>query len=261
MRATILQTNTVWGKPSDNQQNAEVLLCQAPKSDIYILPEMWSTGFATSPEGIAEEEDFFSSNGSLAWMKSMARKHDAAICGSLSVKTDGGKFVNRSYFVYPDGRVEHYDKKHLFFAGGEHKSYTAGTRRVVAEYKGVRFLLLICYDLRFPVWSRNDLDYDAIICVANWPTPREEVWSTLLKARAIENQCFVLGANRVGTDDQCTYTGASAIVSPYGKVMAGGGAEEGWTSAELVIEKLDKFRKTFPVLDDKDEFCIIEKSL
>ena len=165
---------------------------------------MWSTGFATSPEGIAEEEDFCSSNGSLAWMKSMARKHDAAICGSLSVKTDGGKFVNRSYFVYPDGRVEHYDKKHLFFAGGEHKSYTAGTRRVVAEYKGVRFLLLICYDLRFPVWSRNDLDYDAIICVANWPTPREEVWSTLLKARAIENQCFVLGANRVGTDDQCT---------------------------------------------------------
>ena len=117
MRATILQTNTVWGKPSDNQQNAEVLLCQAPKSDIYILPEMWSTGFATSPEGIAEEEDFCSSNGSLAWMKSMARKHDAAICGSLSVKTDGGKFVNRSYFVYPDGRVEHYDKKHLFFAG------------------------------------------------------------------------------------------------------------------------------------------------
>lgn len=261
MRATILQTNTVWGKPSDNQQNAEVLLCQAPKSDLYILPEMWSTGFATSPEGIAEEEDYCSSHGSLAWMKSMARKHDAAICGSLSVKTDGGKFVNRSYFVYPDGRVVHYDKKHLFFAGGEHKSYTAGTRRVVAEYKGVRFLLLICYDLRFPVWSRNDRDYDAIIYVANWPTPREEVWSTLLKARAIENQCFVLGANRVGTDDQCSYTGASAIVSPYGKVIAYGGSGEGWTSAELDIEKLEKFRKTFPLLDDKDEFCIREKSL
>lgn len=252
MRATILQISTVWGKPVDNQRNAERLIDSAPPSDIYVLPEMWSTGFATSPSGIAEDEHESRTNGSLAWMKRMAVKHNAAISGSLSVKTDEGYYANRLYFVTPDGKTEYYDKKHLFFGGGESENYHAGNKRTVVSYMGVRFLLIVCYDLRFPVWIRSDNDYDVILCTANWPEARQEVWDTLLRARAIENQCFAIGANRTGEDPLCSYSGGSQIISPYGKSIATCGKNEEICTAELDFDKLERFRKVFPVLNDRD---------
>lgn len=252
MRATILQVNTIWGKPSENQSHAEALLREAPHSDLYILPEMWNTGFATAPFGIAEKLDECQKSGSLAWMTKAAREHNAAICGSLSLEIAEGKYANRCYFVHPDGSYSFYDKKHLFFGGGESENYTPGNKRTIAEYKGIRFLLLVCYDLRFPVWARNDEDYDAIICVANWPQPRQEAWETLLKARALENQCYVLGANRTGNDSLTKYSGGSSIVSPYGKYLSLCGNMEEFSTAELDIEALRHFRKVFPVLSDRD---------
>lgn len=256
MKVTLLQTNITWAEPSDNQRNAEEMISQAQDSDMYILPEMWSTGFATQPHGIAEDEETSGKSGSLAWMKDMAARKKAAICGSLAIRTCEGQYVNRLYFVFPDGTYRHYDKRHLFSMGGENAHYTAGGERIIVEYKGVRFLLMICYDLRFPVWSRNSNDYDAVIYVANWPTPRLAVWDALLKARALENQCFAIGVNRTGTDPNCEYSGGSAIISPYGKVMAECGNETKAATADLCIEELQRFRKKFPVLDDRDNFSI-----
>lgn len=252
MRATILQVNTIWGKPSENQTHAEEMIKQAPRSDLYILPEMWNTGFAAAPFGIAERLEECQKSGSLKWMIDMARKYDAAICGSLSIETGNTEYANRCFFVRPDGSHSFYDKRHLFFGGGENVNYTAGNKRTLIEYHGLRFMLLVCYDLRFPVWARNHEDYDAIICVANWPETRQEAWETLLKARAIENQCYVLGANRVGKDGSCKYSGGSCIVSAYGKQLSLCGNAEGFATAELDIESLKNFRKAFPVLSDRD---------
>ena len=171
----------------------KLISAHAQGTDLFVLPEMFSTGFCTSPEGIAESSD----SATLQWMKQKAAEHNCAIAGSVSVE-ENGKFYNRFYFVHPDGNVQWYNKKHLFTYGGEDKHYTAGQERVVVNFRGVRFLLEVCYDLRFPVWSRNRGDYDAAIYVASWPSPRVEAWKALLRARAIENQCYVLGVNRVG---------------------------------------------------------------
>lgn len=253
MKVTLLQTDILWAKPTDNQRNAEDLISNAQDSDIYILPEMWSTGFATNPTGIAEEEEESIRHGSIAWMRKKAKEKDAAICGSLAIKTDSGTYANRMYFVYPDGTYKYYDKRHLFSIGGENAYYSAGEERVVVEFRGVRFLLLICYDLRFPVWSRYAGDYDAIIYVANWPKGRQAVWNILLKARALENQCFVIGVNRAGTDICCEYAGGSAIISPYGKILAECDDNVKAVTSEINIEELRMFRKKFPVLEDRDD--------
>ena len=174
--------------------------------------------------------------------------------GSIAVTKDG-KYYNRFYFVKPDGSVAQYDKKHLFTYGGEHLRFTPGEERVVVEWKGVRILLEICYDLRFPVWARNRGDYDMILYVASWPTPRVNAWSALLVARAIENQCYVAGVNRVGTDPTCEYCGGSVIIDPYGKTIAACAmGEECEATAEVDMELLEAFRKKFPVLNDADEF-------
>lgn len=248
MKVTILQRDILWAEPAGNVVRADEAIRRNPGSDVYILPEMFSTGFCTQPEGVAESAE----SKTLAWMKSKAASIDAAIAGSIAV-CDKGKYYNRFYFVKPDGSVVTYDKKHLFTFGGEHKRFTAGTERVVAEYKGVRILLEICYDLRFPTWARNHGDYDMIIYVASWPTPRVEAWKSLLVARAIENQCYVAGVNRVGTDPSNEYSGGSMIVDPYGKIMAScqDGCECEATS-EIDMTALDAFRAKFPVLDDAD---------
>ena len=161
------------------------------------------------------------------------------------------------FFVRPDGSWDYYDKRHLFGFAGETDEYVAGERRVITEWKGVRFLLQVCYDLRFPVFSRNGGDYDAIIYVANWPEKRRDVWLTLLKARALENQCFVIGVNCVGSDKNCTYAGDSQIVDAYGRMLAQcqPGQEE-IAAAPLDIESLQRFRMKFPVLDDADNFVV-----
>jgi predicted amidohydrolase len=185
-------------------------------------------------------------------MKEKAASTGAAIAGSVAV-TDGKSYYNRFYFVKPDGSVAHYDKKHLFTYGGEHHRFTAGEERVVVEHCGVRILLEICYDLRFPVWARNRGDYDMILYVASWPTPRVPAWSALLLARAIENQCYVAGVNRVGTDPSCEYCGGTVVIDPYGKTIAECPmGEESEASAVVDMDALEAFRQKFPVLEDRD---------
>ena len=248
MKVTVLQKNIIWADPQSNVIRADEAIVNNPGSDLYILPEMFSTGFCTQPEGIAESAD----SETLSWMKTKAAQIDAAIAGSIAVHEDG-KYYNRFYFVKPDGTVATYDKKHLFTFGGEDKHFTAGTERVIVTYMGVRILLEICYDLRFPIWARNRKDYDMIIYVASWPTPRVEAWKALLTARAIENQCYVAGVNRVGSDPSNAYSGGTRIVDPYGKIMAECEDEkEMEVTADVDMEVLDAFRKKFPVLNDAD---------
>lgn len=248
MKVTILQQDMVWEDVAENIRRADASIDSAPISDLYVLPEMFSTGFCTEPEGLAEPLD----GPAVTWMKAKAFAKDAAIAGSVAV-AENGKYYNRFYFVTPDGTVRHYDKKHLFTYGGEHYHYTPGDERVVVEYRGVRIMLEVCYDLRFPIWSRNRGDYDMILYVASWPSVRVAAWKSLLVARAIENQCYVAGVNRVGTDPSNEYCGGSTIIDPYGKVIAS--CKDGVTmsaSAEVDMEVLEAFRAKFPVLNDSD---------
>ena len=253
MKVSIIQHDIVWGNPAENRLRLKRQIEAQAGADLYVLTEMWSTGFATNPEGVAERDE-----ASLQWMKDMAVQMQAAIAGSLAIEQDGS-FHNRLYFVKPDGEVEYYDKRHLFSYGGEDKYYSPGTERVVVEWKGVRFLLTVCYDLRFPVWMRYCNDYDAILCVANWPTVRIDSWQTLLRARAIENQCYVVGVNRVGKDPNCDYCGCSAIINPYGQTIAECEKDKECSmEAVFDMEKLNAYRAKFPALKEKDKFEIIE---
>lgn len=237
-----------WGDCQGNVRRADAMIDNAPEADLYILPEMFSTGFAADPEGMAESE-----NGkTVEWMRRKAVAKDAAIAGSLAIRS-GGRYFNRLYFVKPDGEVTTYDKRHLFSYAGENLHYTRGEERVIVEWRSVRIMLQVCYDLRFPVFSRNNGDYDMIIYVASWPTSRIKVWDTLLHARALENQCYVAGVNRVGRDPNCEYCGNSLIISPYGEDLAVcGSGEESAKMAEIEMEMLRSFRKKFPVIDDAD---------
>ena len=248
MRVTILQRNIEWANPTLNIQRADEAISRNAGADLYVLPEMFSTGFCTQPEGIAESSE----SDTLRWMQRKAAEMNAAIAGSVAIEQEG-RYYNRFYFVKPDGSVAHYDKKHLFTYGGEHLRFTAGEERVVVEWRGVRILLEVCYDLRFPIWARNRGDYDMILCVASWPTPRVAAWSALLVARAIENQCYVAGVNRVGTDPACEYCGGSVVIDPYGKHIATcADGVECEATAEVDMAALEAFREKFPVLRDAD---------
>ena len=254
MKVTILQLNSVWGNPDENIKKVEYLMAQAPDSDLYVLPEMWSTGFATEPFGIAEDANDCKS---LSWMIKIADKLHCAICGSLAISLDG-KFKNRHYFVNGrTGVVSYYDKHHLFRYGHEDRYYEPGENHTIVEYMGFRILLLTCYDLRFPVWSRyaEALQYDIIICVANWPESRQNAWQILTRARAIENQAFVIACNRVGDDKYCHYRGQSSIISPIGKTLVCCPANEETTvSFFLNMELLVQQRMKFKVLEDRDKW-------
>lgn len=256
MKITLLQTNIKWADSVANQKAAESAISEAEASDVYVFPEMFSTGFATNPVGIAE-----SNNSTLNWMQAMADKYNAAIAGSVAVLAEEGTYRNRFYFVKPskedltEDSVVCYDKRHLFTYGGEDKQYSKGDKRVVVEWRGVKFLLQVCYDLRFPVFARNTKEnpYDVILYVANWPNTRRRVWDTLLIARAIENQCYVLGVNRVGDDLTCHYDGGTAVIDAYGKLVEKTKDDESDTiTTTLDLERLRKFREKFPVLNDAD---------
>lgn len=245
--------------PTENIRRTEVSLLNAPVSDLYVLPEMWSTGFG-SPQSLTESGFDYGSDMSLQWMKTMSIRLDAAIAGSLSVRERDGIYRNRFYFVTPDD-VWYYDKRHLFSYGSEHLAYTAGKERIVVEWRGVRFLLQICYDLRFPCFSRNwiirsdeplpSYGYDCALYVASWPTSRISVWHALLRARALENQCYVVGVNRIGEDPQCTYCGGTCAIDAYGRTVAS--CPEGTIAScsfEMDLEGLARFHRKFPVLED-----------
>ena len=253
MKVVMLQTDISWAKPEENIRHAQQLMDEAPDGDLYVLPEMWSTGFATQPEGIASNE---ADNKALEWMRQTAQERKCAISGSLAVKVVDGTFRNRHYFV--DGRAGetyYYDKHHLFTYGGENRFYTPGHQHTIVNYMGFRLLLQTCYDLRFPCWSRysNNLEYDAIIYVANWPSSRQSAWQLLIRSRAIENQCYMIGVNRVGDDQCCHYIGASAVIDVTGRTVAQ--CRRGIPQAlmcEIQMEELQRRREKFRVLDDRD---------
>ncbi len=252
MKVNLIQQDIVWGEPLPNLRRLDTLLAGAPKADLYVLPEMFTTGFATLPDAQVEHEPC----RGLAWMQRKAAELDAAFAGSIALKT-GPKCVNRFYFVKPDGSYTVYDKRHLFAYGGEGERFLAGRERVVVPWRGVRFLLAVCYDLRFPVWLRNRDDYDAILFVANWPDVRRFAWDTLLRARAIENACYVLAANRVGGDPACNFDGGTAFIGPYGETLsAAPDGEEAVISGEIDLQHLADYHAKFPVLEDAEEFEI-----
>ena len=252
LKVALLQKEIAWGDPVKNRESFSNTISRCGRADLYILPEMFSTGFCSKSQFFAEP----SGNSSLGWMKECALRFNAAIAGSIAID-EGGACYNRFYFVKPNGETVFYDKRHLFTYGGEDRRFTAGRERVVVEFRGVRILLQVCYDLRFPVWARNRKDYDMILYVASWPTPRVEAWLALLRARAIENQCYVAGVNRVGTDPACEYCGGTLMIDPYGQTLAECERERVCAvTAEVDMEHLESFRRKFPVLDDADDFTL-----
>ena len=243
-----LNQDIVWETPQANFQLIEKEL-SGITTDIIVLPEMFSTGFSMNVETIADR-----SSETLEWMKNLSRNYSAAVAGSVSVYEEG-KYFNRFYFVKPDGSYAQYDKRHLFSYSGENKIYTAGNERVIVEYKGVRILLQVCYDLRFPVFSRNRDDYDVVLYVANWPSTRVDAWKHLLKARAVENLAYVFGLNRIGQDGNgLFYEESSGVYFADGKEISK--KEGNLVFAEIDLVRLKDFRDKFGFLNDRDDFII-----
>lgn len=254
LRLSLLQASLAWHDPAANCATFEALARDAGESDLLILPEMFTTGFTMAPQDAAEPLD----GPSIAWMRALAAKHDSGVCGSLALR-DGDHFVNRFVFVHPDGRLDSYDKRHLFALAGEDRAYRGGAERVVIDYRGWRIVPQICYDLRFPVWHRYAQGCDLMIFVANWPAPRIDAWSTLLKARAIENQCFVAGVNRVGRDENDKrYPGASALFGPGGETLLAAGDVTTALTAVVDRDALDRQRERLPFFRDADTFELTE---
>jgi predicted amidohydrolase len=248
----LIQLDIEWRLPDNNRKRLKQIIDSSPEADIIILPEMFTTGFCISPKGIAEKAD----TDTLAWLQNIAGERNSAIAGSIAVE-EKGKYYNRFYFVKPDGSYSTYNKRHLFSFAGEDKEYTAGDERVIVEYGGFRILLQVCYDIRFPVFSRNRGNYDMIIYVANWPLARISAWNALLPARAIENLCYVAGVNRTGSDPAAKYSGGTTLIDFRGRpiVSAGFDCEEAvWGTVN--IQELNDFRKKFPALDDADKFIV-----
>jgi omega-amidase len=250
MKITLLQRNITWADTQANIDGTQAMVDECPDTDVIVLPEMWSTGFIDKPQGIVGGTTM-DDNAALKSMGDIARGRDCAVAGSLAVE-DGGKFYNRFFFVKPDGTFDRYDKHHLFGYGGESESFTPGNKRVVSEFRGIRFMLNVCYDMRFPIWQRNFNEYDVLIVVANWPESRAAAWDTLLRARAIENQCFAVGVNRTGNDPLCKYAGGSAIINAYGQPVVVCGKQQQTITAKIDMKELSHFRKKFPVLNDAD---------
>jgi predicted amidohydrolase len=254
MKLSVIQQDIVWESKSLNLNNLErLVLPLAGKTDIVILPEMFNTGFTMNVTAHSEPPD----GETYKWMSALSIKYGFAICGTYIVK-EGQIVFNRWAFAGPEGEYHFYDKRHTFTMGDEDKYFSQGNTRIVFNYRGFRISPYICYDLRFPVWSRNRNDTDLMIYSANWPTARRNVWNILLRARAIENQCFVAGSNRIGTDGNgISYSGDSAIIDPRGDIiaMADAGLEQ-FITADISIKELHEFRKKFPVLNDADNFTI-----
>ncbi|MGF6190224.1 amidohydrolase [Serratia sp. 2723] len=250
LKITLLQQSLVWRQGEANLRHFDALLPSITGRDLIVLPEMFTTGFAMDAGESALPEQQV-----IDWLHTWAVKTNALVGGSVALKTAEGA-VNRFLLVEPGGKVHGYDKRHLFRMAGEHQHYQAGKQRIIFEWRGWRILPQICYDLRFPVWSRYQQDYDLALYVANWPAARSMHWQTLLAARAIENQIYVAGCNRVGEDGNgLNYSGDSLIISPQGERLAS--AEQGQAArldAELSLETLQTYRAAFPAWRDADGF-------
>jgi len=253
MKISLVQTSLTWENPQANRDNFEMLINSIEEAtDIIILPEMFATGFTMKPEDVAE-----TMNGeTIQWMKDMAAAKDCAVTGSLVIE-ENSNYYNRLLFVLPDGEVKTYDKRHLFSLAGEDKAYTAGADRLIINYRGWKISAFVCYDLRFPVFSRNTEDIDLMLYVANWPAPRVAAWDTLLKARAIENMCCVAGVNRIGQDNNGhNYLGHSQVFDELGANVVEPSESEGIFTVELNKENLLETRNKFGFLNDRDGFSL-----
>jgi len=253
LKLSIFQTALQWHQPEANRAHfEELILALDEPTDVIVLPEMFSTGFTMDAENQAETMD----GETVAWMREMAARKGAVICGSVVIE-DEGDYYNRFIWMRADGSLATYDKRHLFRMAKEDAHYSAGVRRVVVELEGWRICPQVCYDLRFPVWSRNRNDYDLLIYVANWPSARRTSWQTLLRARAMENLCYVAGVNRVGTDgNDIAYSGDSAVCDYVGRDLVSRADEPLVATVSLDCEKLERFRKKFPAHLDADDFTI-----
>ncbi len=249
-----IQSSLFWEDKKKNLAHFENIFTKLAKPfDIIVLPEMFSTGFTMHPKPLAESM----TGKTVEWMRKWACTLDAAICGSIIIK-EGTFLYNRCIFVKPNGSLQYYDKKNTFTLAGEHKVFTAGKDKVIVAYKGWNIALFICYDLRFPVWSRNTEDYDIAIYVASWPKKRIHAWSTLLQARAIENMCYTIGVNRIGADGNGqVYNGCSAVIDPLGKTLSTIEAEKEYSQGIILTKsKLIETRKKLGFLDDRETFVL-----
>lgn len=262
LNITIVQNDLKWEDKKANLESFEKKISNhQEKMEIVLLPEMFSTGFSMKPSVHAETMD----GETVQWMKRVAKEKKIILAGSLMIK-ENEHYYNRLVWMLPNGELGYYDKRHLFAYAGEDEHYTSGTKRLIASVKGWKINLLVCYDLRFPVWARQTVpmtedddsaEYDVLVYVANWPEKRVHAWKTLLQARAIENQCYVAGVNRVGDDANGNhYTGDSMIVDPLGKPLAHADDKEQVFTYTLTLEQLSLVREKLPFLKDADPFII-----
>lgn len=251
-----IQANLKWEKPNENLNNFKNKIKNiSQKIDLVVLPEMFTSGFSLNAK-----KNFESMSGNtISWMQQIAQEFDIALCGSITIK-ENTSFFNRFIFVHPSRKIDFYDKRHCFSLASENKIFTSGKRRTIIEYKGWKIFPQICYDLRFPTWSRNTLDYDLLIYVASWPKKRVKAWKTLLKARAIENMVYTIGVNRIGIDDnKISYSGASVIFNFLGKKLSSlKKNEEGFITATLEKKEQKASREKMGFLKDRDAFKFID---
>lgn len=255
---TLIQTSLHWENKSANLSMLEQkIMGIGERTEIVVLPEMFSTGFSMRPAAMAETMD----GETVDWMRRIAQTKKIVLTGSVIIE-ENGNYFNRLLWVLPDGSLGHYDKRHRFAFAGEDKEYTAGQKRLVAQVKGWKINLQVCYDLRFPVWARQQSgatpEYDVLLYVANWPERRSHAWKTLLTARAIENQCYVIGVNRVGDDGNAIHhSGDSMVVGPLGETLYHKNTDEDIHTITLSREPLEEVRTKFPFWKDADAFKII----
>lgn len=254
MKVALIQSSIVWENPSLNRIYFEEKINSITENiDLIVFPEMFSTGFTMNPKEVFETMD----GETIQWLQSTAKAKNSAITGSLIIK-ENSNFYNRLVFVFPSGDIKYYDKRHLFTLAGEEKVYTAGKERLIVEYLGWNICPLICYDLRFPVFSRNTENYDLLIYVANWPKLRINAWNALLKARAIENLAYTIGVNRIGVDNNnLEYNGHSQVIDYLGNYIIENQENEGIFITILHKSNLLEFRNKFGFLNDKDTFMVL----
>ncbi len=253
LRLALVQTDLAWHDAQANRARFAALLERARGADLVILPEMFTTGFSMESAALAEPEE----GATQAWLREQAERLQAVVTGTLIVQAADGSYRNRLLWAQPDGQVRHYDKRHLFRMAGEHEHFAAGTEQALFEVKGWRVRPLICYDLRFPVWSRDPQGTDLLLYTANWPAARRNAWNRLLPARAIENLCYVAAVNRVGTDGHgYPYSGDSQVLDFIGDSLLDAGEGDGVFQVSLNAQKLARFRERFPAWRDADGFVL-----
>lgn len=249
---TLVQTELHWESPAANRDHFDELLANPDPTDLVVLPEMFSTGFSMASSRFAEP----AGGDTAAWMVDTARRMNAVVCGSVMTE-DGGRHFNRFYWATPAGELSKYDKRHLFRMGEENENYSPGQDRTTFRLGELTVFPQVCYDLRFPVFSRNDLGFDLMLYVANWPAPRRAHWQTLLRARAIENQVFVVGVNRIGSDGNgVDYAGDSALIDFAGTTIVDLGDAERVTTVSIDPAALEAWREQFPAWKDADGFTL-----